>query len=73
MLHVQLWAVGRGSTLWRTAPGLYYRMVSEVIRRATTVHGPPTRSDFDVKLVRQLVNPLTLSLILNLVPTLTLT
>ncbi len=43
--------MGRGSTVWRAAPGLYYRMVEEVIRRSVAAHGPPLQTDFDEKLV----------------------
>jgi hypothetical protein len=43
--------MSRGSTVWRIAPGLYYRMVVEVIRRAYAGRGPPTLADFDAKLV----------------------
>ena len=50
--HVQLWAMGRGSTLWRSAPGLLFRLIEEVICRAVAVHGPPALTDFDAKLVR---------------------
>ena len=49
---LQIWAMGRGTTVWRIAPGLYYRMVDEVISRARAAHGPPLLSDFDTKLVR---------------------
>jgi hypothetical protein len=44
--------MGRGPTGWRIPAGLYYRTVAEVIRRASSTHGPPPRADFDTKLVR---------------------
>ena len=50
-MHLQLWSLGHGTTLWRAAPGLYYRMVGELINRSIAAHGPPIKSDFDVKLV----------------------
>ena len=52
LMPLQLWSLGHGTTLWRTAPGLYYRMVGELIHRSIAAHGPPIKSDFDVKLVR---------------------
>jgi len=51
-VRVQLWSLGRGATLWRAAPGLFYCMVGEVKRRSIAAHGPPQRSEFDDKLVR---------------------
>ncbi len=50
--RLQLWSMGGGVNLWRAAPALYYRMVEEVVRRSVAAHGPPTRRDFDDKLVR---------------------
>ena len=44
--------MGGGVNLWHVAPALYYRMVEEVVRRSVAAHGPPTRRDFDQKLVR---------------------
>ena len=52
ILYTQLWGMGRGTTVWRAAPGLYYRMVEEVIRRSVAAHGPALQTDFDTKLVR---------------------
>ena len=51
---MQLWTMGRGTAVWRIAPDLYYRMISEVIRRAVAAHGLPPHADFDAKLVRTL-------------------
>ena len=52
MRVMQLWSLGRGATLWNAAPGLFYRMVGEVKLRSIAAHGPPQRSEFDAKLVR---------------------
>ena len=52
-MHVmQLWSLGRGATLWNAAPTLFYGMVGEVKLRSIAAHGPPQRSEFDAKLVR---------------------
>jgi len=51
-VRTQLWSLSHGQTLWRVAPGLYYRMLGKVIRKSIATHGPPVKTDFDDKLVR---------------------
>ena len=43
--------MGAHSAVWRNSPGLYYALISEIIRRAVALYGPPPTDEFDVKLV----------------------